>query len=688
MTRPMLNINHTIRRLSLENMAAWSVAVCFLLLASWELSSLVATFFHIPWSLFGKGFILAGLIIIFPFFWAASRLSVTYCEEVQKNSNIIYIPNIRIIFVLVIGAILVLTSSDYYFKFGLALTSLFVIWRLADKFPATYTKSISAERSCQHSKFIELATFFGLLLAAVIVTLATHRPDLDDSHFIHMASQTLLHPDQPPLTFDTSLGFVLEKFRFAPYRVTSYETAVALISQFSGLNLLTVYYLLVPGLTSALTVCVAYLFARWFLPSGMAILATAIFLLLMLTWGESHYAYGNRVFVRLFQGKALLITLTTPITILAGLMLLRRPSWANAIPLAIAHVVAIGVSSSGLVLTVFISMLIMVVGIQKDGRKIIFAYGLISFSLILPAILVFWLKFQNESGIPFSEMGTFLPINSSLGLGVRESIALIAMIIGFAIFGMVGPKKEYGLIVLGVFLIILNPWLTGLITSISSNNMSWRLAWAAPVPLLISIGLASAISFLPQSGFTLQRIPATILSLIGLGLLLLFITNGRWALSPANNVKWSIPDAKLPPEYYSTKEIANAITGLNLNGTILANRDIAAWLPFAAPNLKLVMPGHTFHYMLQTVLPVSEYNARMQLYNAVNSEKPNLSDLSHLFIQFQVAAIITPQSVSAEDVFPTHGFAANFSIKEAITIAGYKIFVVNNMVKQSIPNQR
>lgn len=617
----------------------------------------------------------------FFFWWAANRISIVYCKEVQNNSSIFVAPNIKILIVLIVTALLVLTSSDYYFKFGMAVTSLFVIWRLTEKFSANDNKAVNVVQRGQYSNITDLMTFFGLLIIAAIVTLTTHRSDLDDSHFIHMASQTLLHPNRPPLTFDTSLGSVLEKFRFAPYRVTSYETAVAIITELSGFDLLTVYYLLVPSFTSALSVCVAYLFARWFLPSGMAILATIIFLLLMFSWGESHYAYGNRVFVRLFQGKALLISITTPITILAGLILLRHPSWANAIPLAIANVVAIGASSSGLVLTAFISMLIIVVGIQKNVKKMIFTYGLISLSLILPALLVFWLKSQNDSGIPYSEMGTFLPINSSLGLGLRESIALFAMIIGFTIFGVNGPRREYGLIILGVFLLILNPWITGLITSISTNNMSWRLAWAAPVPLLISIGLVSAISFLPKSGLTLQRMPATILSFLGLGLLLLFIANGRLAISPENNVKWSIPDAKLPPEYYSTKKIANELALLNFQGTILSHRDIAAWLPLEAPNLKLVMPGHTFHYMLQTILPASEYKARMQLYNAVNFGNTNLGDLSNLLIQFEVTAIITPQSVSAEDIIYTLGLTDKFTIVDTINVSSYKVFFVKNMAR-------
>src|SRR4030042_2457538 len=75
-------------------------------------------------------------------------------------------------------------------------------------------------------------------LVAVVVTLASHRPDLDDSFYIHVAAQTLRHPDLGPLTFDASLGFILEPFLFAPYRLASYETLVALLTGWTGLDIL------------------------------------------------------------------------------------------------------------------------------------------------------------------------------------------------------------------------------------------------------------------------------------------------------------------------------------------------------------------------------------------------------------------------------------------------------------------
>lgn len=90
----------------------------------------------------------------------------------------------------------------------------------------------------------------------------------------------------------------------------------------------------------------------------MAVAATAVFVLVMLVWGETHIAYGNRVFVRLFQGKGLIIALTTPFAIRTGLMLANRPSYSVAGVLALTNISAIGVSSSGLIMTIFTSIIV------------------------------------------------------------------------------------------------------------------------------------------------------------------------------------------------------------------------------------------------------------------------------------------------------------------------------------------
>ena len=171
---------------------------------------------------------------------------------------------------------------------------------------------------------LALAIFCALACLAMLFTLTAHRSDYDDSTYLQFAVQTMRHPDRPPLTYDISLGVMVEHFRTPFYRFSGFENFAALAAETTGLPLMSVYYLLLPALGSVLCLCAAYLLARWFLDSRGALLAAAIFLVILIAWGDTHHSLGNLALVRLYQGKCWLATVYTPFAALCGLMLLRR----------------------------------------------------------------------------------------------------------------------------------------------------------------------------------------------------------------------------------------------------------------------------------------------------------------------------------------------------------------------------
>jgi len=342
----------------------------------------------------------------------------------------------------------------------------------------------------------------------------------------------------------------------------------------------------------------------------------------------------------------------------------------------LAQIAAIGVSSSGLVLTFATSTLIAICGIGRDTKRVAKVYVWIIVTLIYPALLLLWLKFQSESHVPLNSIGTYSPINTSLGLGLREVVAFSALIIGSSALARGQQRREYGLIVLGTLVFILNPWISDILSAFSAKNVSWRLAWAAPVPLLISIGLAATIGTWSWRNLQGHTLTTAALPLIGLALLLIFVFSGRCTLAPENGVTWSRPSPKLPVNYRVAKEISDKLQTMGLTGSVLSTDEIAAWLPLSSPGQKLVMPGHTYPIMLQTVLPASEFSARIQLFQAVNSGKNDLRELVGLLRHYQVQAIVTPKNVSAKDILPPDGRISNLSLKEVDSVDGKKIFKI------------
>jgi hypothetical protein len=627
---------------------AWVVMFFVLLFAMWTLACHAATFGGIPWRVLSTTSTFVGLPVALLAAWGARRFAVAWTEEVEQIVPPVGLQGtVPVVLFLALTALLLITPV-YGLRVGIALLAFASMWWLTRR--GYQLTEVTGAASPADATFLPRHAAWLLAfcaLVAVVITLTSHRSDLDDSNFIQIAAQTLRFPERAPLTFDASLGVVTEPFRFAPYRLASYETLIALLAGWTGLDLLTVYYLLLPGITAALTVGVAFLLARWFLPCGLAVAAVVVFVLIMLAWGETHVAYGNRVFVRLFQGKGLLIALATPITLIAGLMLLRRPSVWNWTFLALAQVAAIGVSSSGLVCTFVTTALIVVMAVRSDVRAFVAMAVAIGATLVYPAVLGAWLEFAGGKLVPLSEIGTFLPINASLGLRVREALALALLVFGVAALGTSVQRREYALLVGATLVLVLNPWLAERLSGLSARNVSWRLAWAAPVPLLLAVAVAAAISpALARPAGAPSGLGAG--TFAGLAAFLLFLGAARWTLAESNDVTWQWPSPKVPTEYASVREIAVVLRSRASQGSVLASSEVAAWLPLLAPDIRLVMPGHTYPGMLQTVLPPPEFADRMVLFGAINGGHVDINGIAELVGRYKVATLVVPERSNAD----------------------------------------
>ncbi|MDU6411212.1 MAG: hypothetical protein E6560_09675 [Yersiniaceae bacterium] len=645
-----------------ERWMAFGVTFITLPFILWTVALHAATFGGLPWQSLSRGFLYALPLTLALSAWAACVFSAFYLRA-RPALPARQAPGLAGIVILLMTALVLFWVPDYRWRFCTVVIGLLLIAVTKRRSPAAVLTDdpLLPARAWQNSALA------GIMLIAVILTLMAYRSDYDDSHFIQLADQTLRHPLLVPLTFDTTLGPVYPHFRFAPYRIASYETFIAWLATWSHLPLFTVYYLLVPGISAALTVAVAFLFSRLFLPRNGAIVATALCVLLLFAWGESHIAYGNRVFVRLFQGKALLIALTTPLTAITGLLLLNRPTLLRTLPLAAVHIMTLGVSSSGLVLTVFTTVLVAACALDKPLKQAARFWFFLGIALIYPALFVFWLKFINTSGISLAEVGTYLPINASLGLARRDALALLALLLGCSVLAWRRGTLSYLLFTVTTLLMILNPWFADLLAQVSARNMSWRLAWAAPVPLLISTGLAAAMTgkgrFLPGA-------------LLGCAVLLAFLLGGRWTLSADNSTQLGWPSAKLPPQYQTAVHLMAQLDKLNLRGNLLTDSPVAAFVPLLKPDFGLVMPGHTYPVMLQTILPPEEFAARMRLFNAINSPQPHLAALEQEMRRFQVQVIIVNAALPPAELLSPAGNAAGFSLNRLAESDGYAIYRV------------
>lgn len=520
------------------------------------------------------------------------------------------------------------------------------------------------------SEKLFLITMLAYMAFVSMIILFYHRSDLDDVGYLQIIVQTLRHPDLPLLGFDSSLGEVMERFRFSPYKISTYELFVALLSSSFSVDFLYVYYIWLPIFTGAVTVMSAYVFSRWFLPSKLALTAVGIFLLIAITWGETHIAYGNRLFLRLFQGKGLIIAIGAPLCFISGLMLIRRPSLNSWAIFSLFLIGMTGFSSSGLVASVIIFCIFAFASLFLTGEKKALTSLALVGSIIYPIAIYIWIREINVMSVPLSERGTFLPVESSFGLDVRRSVALAALACGT--YFLVDKKRlDFFLIAIVSIGIVLNPVFTDFIVSVGSANMSWRIAWAIPIPLLIAVGLVSGLMYSGQKSSLNTMTWAPIFSSV---LLVIFILGGNWVLDEKNNAKLHYPSLKLSNDFYLAKNVAAELKKLPETGSLLAPFEIGNWFPVLLPERKIIMPGHNYPIMHRAYLDSVDYKNRISLMNIYKADDFDQVAVINQLLNFNVGQILVDdqhKSSVIKTIYSSHLF------DHTVTEIGFGYHVIN-----------
>ena len=210
-------------------------------------------------------------------------------------------------------------------------------------------------------------TFVVVICLAIFVTLITNRPDADDANYLNSLIMTLDHPNLPMLSFDGMLGDIHAPITAAYYKPQTEPILQASIVKATGISATSLYYIVFPAFFAAFIVIAQWLFIRSFSTSATWLGLILVFVLL-LAWGGSHRSYGNFSFVRLFQGKGILIFFFTPLIIYYARMFSYAPSWPNWLLLMFTEISAVIFSSSALV-TIPITAGVAILSMAKPSRE-------------------------------------------------------------------------------------------------------------------------------------------------------------------------------------------------------------------------------------------------------------------------------------------------------------------------------
>jgi hypothetical protein len=458
--------------------------------------------------------------------------------------------------------------ADAIFGLALAAIAIVVLWRLKPR-----EATDGEDRGASHGL---LAVCIVLVLGVALGVLSTfmNRPDADDITFFHRAAAQLSHLGAPILTHDTTSDVADLPGPMTGYLLTSYEFLCALAARVFGLNPLSMYQNGGAAVSSALVPPVYYvLLRRLGLRPLVAVAAVGGVVAFLLLDGNDHHAMGNFAFVRLWQGKAILLTVLTPYMLSAVIGYLDAPGRRDWMCLLCAGIAATGLSTIG---CFFAPAYLAVATLAVCGgllaaracpwRSLVRRWLLMNATSVYPLVILLAVLF-----VPFP--GTVSPSNWSraarassadLPIGAAVEGSWVRQLLwpasGVARFAwalclvLVGPflalTRQRALCVamfVPMFaLLIANP-LAGTVLFRAVPEVFWRFYFVLPIPLcfgLVFAGLVSVPTPLLRRGRGLLTVSVVA------GFLVVFVGSASLATFSAGNVgfRWKSPTAwKLDP---------------------------------------------------------------------------------------------------------------------------------------------
>src|ERR1700733_1913212 len=201
---------------------------------------------------------------------------------------------------------------------------------------------------------VERPVLAALLLIALAVgsfALVARRPDSDDILFFYRALVSVTELDKPMSAEDSPLDTPGVTIGTVLHHMTSYEMLAAMAARLFRLDPLRVYYNAMPFIAAAILPFVYYFLYREFDVGKLAsIVATMLALLFLFIDGNTHRSFGNFAFVRLWQGKCIVITVLLPATFLLTRTFLMRPGKMAFFRLAMVGISGVGFSDVGVYL--------------------------------------------------------------------------------------------------------------------------------------------------------------------------------------------------------------------------------------------------------------------------------------------------------------------------------------------------
>jgi len=434
-----------------------------------------------------------------------------------------------------------------------------------------------------NGKHVAWAAFMlaGLFLGCGLLSLLTVIPNADDVDYMARAVHNFEYFSRP-VFLEQPFAFVTDD-KTALFQVTpSYEHFCASLALIFGVKPIQIVHYLVPFVAGGLVPVVWYLLLRRFTESPVAALAgTLAVVLLLCSDGATLRSFGNFAFVRLWQGKVLLMAIVTPLCVRYLLDAFNDSSISAYIRVAALSVVGIGLSLMAFFYLPLLFAAIAVSYYLVEYRETRFRNIALTGVFLLAYILVwavpnYWMQ-KGLIAVHPSELHYPDDLKGIAGLvfGQPPGISGTLAIISLSVLACLRRWRLLSWLIIWTGLILVPisfPWISTAVTKyVTSRDAFWRVLYILPIPL--AVGVAGSQLYMRFSSY--RKVTGCVAA--GLILTVVYLNSfasgmGPWA---KDGVLFPVRRLKLPAEVTYSHEIIKTLE----SGPMLAPLEVSMFLP-------------------------------------------------------------------------------------------------------------
>jgi len=350
---------------------------------------------------------------------------------------------------------------------------------------------------------------WALALICALLTAMMRRPNSDDVLYVNIAATLADHPEYVLYGRDTLHGEGMTLM--VAYAAHSYELLAGTLAWLVHISALRIMHLGLAPLAGGLTVLALGKLLQLIEPRRWLWLV-AIAVSCYLFDGTTERSITGHAFPRMFQGKAVLLSVGVPLVASYAIGFALRPSWRAWLLLAASVVTGIGLSSTGIwlaLLVAFTGLFVPLRFTREYGKALLWGCASllypIGFALAMRSAMVdagegpstHWQIPTTITDAAVQAQGLRPELNS-FGNPLLAHAYLALLLLAWPLARTALARRYLVAFSFGGFAILMNPFLTGLVAAnITGNAAYFRAIWYMPFIAGFALSFAAAIPSSP-----------------------------------------------------------------------------------------------------------------------------------------------------------------------------------------------